>query len=167
MPVVVLMGVAGVGKTALAEAFAARTGWPLQEGDALHPPENVAKMSRGVPLTDADRWPWLDRVAAWIDTRLADGGNGVITCSALKRAYRDRIIGDRTGVRLAYLHGDAALIGQRITARMGHFMPASLLDSQMATLEPPGPDECPIDLDVAASADELAGKMMRELSLAA
>ena len=145
--ILIVMGVAGSGKTTLAEALAARLHWPLQEGDALHPPENVAKMAGGTPLTDDDRWPWLDRIAAWIDARLAAGGDGIVTCSALKRAYRDRLVGARRGVRLVYLNGGRDLIGARLGARRGHFMPPSLLDSQLATLEPPGPDEHPIVVD--------------------
>jgi carbohydrate kinase (thermoresistant glucokinase family) len=161
--VLVLMGVSGCGKTVVAERLVARLGWPFQEGDALHPPANVAKMHAGTPLTDDDRWPWLDAVAAWIDSRLAAGGNGIVTCSALKRAYRDRIIGARAGVRLVYLRGDRDLLAARIGARRGHFMPASLLDSQLATLEPPGADEHPIVVDVAAMLDDLGDQIIAAL----
>jgi carbohydrate kinase (thermoresistant glucokinase family) len=154
--VLILMGVSGTGKTAVAEALVARLHWTFQEGDEMHPPENVAKMHDGTPLTDADRWPWLDRIAAWIDARLTAGENGIVTCSALKRAYRDRLIGARQGVRLVYLHGSRELLAARLAARKGHFFPAKLLDSQLATLEPPGADEDAISLDVAASPDELA-----------
>ena len=162
--VLVLMGVSGCGKTAVAQALVARLGWPLQEGDRLHPPENVEKMRRGTPLTDADRWPWLDRVAGWIDARLAAGENGIITCSALRRAYRDRIIGARAGVRLVFLHGDRALLAARVAARKHEYMPASLLDSQLATLEPPGADERPIALDVTPPPEALAGAVIAALS---
>ena len=158
--VLVLMGVSGSGKTSVAEALAARLGWAFQEGDALHPPANVEKMRGGTPLTDADRWPWLDRVAAWIDARLAAGESGIITCSALKRAYRASIIGTRAGVRLVFLHGERALLAARIGARHHEYMPASLLDSQLGTLEPPGPDERPISLDVTPSAAALAGAII-------
>ena len=162
--VLVVMGVSGSGKTVVAEAMAARLHWAFQEGDALHPAANVAKMHAGTPLTDADRWPWLDIVAAWIDARLAAGENGIVTCSALKRAYRDRIVGQRAGVRLVYLYGSHELLSARIAARQGHFMPASLLDSQLATLEPPGADECPIALDVAATPDQLADRVVAALA---
>jgi gluconokinase len=162
--VVVVMGVAGCGKTSVAEAMVARLGWPYQEGDALHPPANVEKMHGGTPLTDDDRWPWLDRVAAWIDARLAGGENGVITCSALKRAYRERIIGARAGVRLIYLHGSRELLASRIGARQHHFMPAGLLDSQLATLEAPGADENPIALDVTPTPDVLAEQAIAALA---
>jgi carbohydrate kinase (thermoresistant glucokinase family) len=164
--VLVIMGVSGCGKTAVALALAARLGWAFQEGDALHPPANVEKMRSGTPLTDADRWPWLDRVAAWIDARRAAGWTGIITCSALKRAYRDRIIGSRANVRLIYLHGDRALLAARVAARHHEYMPASLLDSQLATLEPPGPAENPISLDVTPPPEVLADEAIAALGLA-
>src|SRR4051794_3541044 len=140
------MGVSGSGKTTVGAALAHFLGWQFQEGDALHPPENVAKMRAGIPLDDEDRAPWLRAVAARIDEWRERGEAGGITCSALKRRYRDVIIGDRsggdsTGGRLGYLRAPPALIAQRLGARPGHFMPASLLASQLATLEPPGPDE--------------------------
>jgi carbohydrate kinase (thermoresistant glucokinase family) len=162
--VLVIMGVAGCGKTAVAEALAARLGWAFQEGDALHPPANVEKMHGGTPLTDADRWPWLDRIAAWIDARRAAGESAIVTCSALKRAYRERIIGARAEVRLVFLHGERALLAERIGARRDHFMPASLLDSQLATLEPPEADERPISLDVTPSPDALADAVLAALA---
>ena len=161
--VLVLMGVSGCGKSAVAQALVARLHWPFQEGDALHPPANVEKMRSGVPLTDDDRWPWLDRVAAWVDARLAAGESGVITCSALKRAYRARVIGARRGARLVYLHGERALLAARVAARHHEYMPASLLDSQLATLEPPGPDENPISLDVTPPPEALAEAVIAAL----
>jgi len=147
-PVLVLMGVSGSGKSTLAKPLAARLGWPFQEGDALHPAANIAKMKSGVPLTDADRWPWLAAIGAWIDGQAAKGEPGIVTCSALKRAYRDRLREGRPFVRIVYLRGSRALIGARVAARTGHFMPPSLLDSQFADLQPPGPDEDPIVVDV-------------------
>ena len=157
------MGVAGSGKTTIARALAERLGWHYQEGDALHPQANVAKMSAGTPLTDADRWPWLHAIAAVIDTWRAEGTNGIVTCSALKRAYRDILIGPRPDVRLVFLAGDKPLIAARMAARTGHFMPPALLDSQLATLEPPGPDENPlvvdIDRDPVAIVDALAAEI--------
>jgi carbohydrate kinase (thermoresistant glucokinase family) len=158
--VAVVMGVAGAGKTTVGERLAKRLDWEFMEGDRLHPPENVAKMQSGQPLTDADRAPWLAGIAAAIDAWHGRGVRGVITCSALKRAYRRRIIGDRTGVRLVYLDGPRALIAARLGARRGHFMPVSLLDSQFAALEPPGPDEdpitVPIDQPVERIVDDIA-----------
>jgi carbohydrate kinase (thermoresistant glucokinase family) len=147
--VVVMMGVSGSGKTTLGEALAQRLDWRFQEGDDLHPAANIEKMKSGRPLTDADRAPWLARVAAWIDGQLAAGRSGVITCSALKRAYRDRIVGDRPSVRLVYLQGERDLLRRRIEARKGHFMPPGLLDSQFADLEPPAPEERAIVIEVA------------------
>jgi len=143
------MGVAGSGKTTIARALAERLGWRFQEGDALHPPANVAKMSAGTPLTDDDRWPWLHAIAAVIDTWRTEGTNGIVTCSALKRAYRNILVGNRPDVRLVHLAGDKPLIAARMAARKGHFMPTALLDSQFATLEPPGGDESPIIVDIA------------------
>lgn len=146
-PVLVVMGVAGCGKSTLAAQLAQRLGWPLQEGDALHPQANVDKMAAGQPLDDADRWPWLHLVAAWIDACRAADEPGIITCSALKRAYRDLL--RREGVRFVHLTGSRDLLAQRMQVRSGHFMPPSLLDSQLATLEAPGADEAAITIDIA------------------
>ena len=156
MTVLVLMGVSGCGKTTVARLIAAERGWPFQEGDALHPPANVAKMSAGHPLTDEDRWPWLHAIAAVIDGWTAAGQSCLVTCSALKRAYRDILIGPRQGVRLVYLRGEKSLIAERMAKRRGHFMPPALLDSQFATLEEPGADEHPITLDIRKTPEELA-----------
>jgi gluconokinase len=161
--VAVVMGVSGSGKTTVAVLLAAALGWQFQEGDALHPPENVAKMSRGEPLTDEDRWPWLALIAGRIDGWLAAGQSGVVTCSALKRAYRRVIVGDRPRVRLVYLQGDRALIHARMAARHEHFMPLGLLDSQFATLEEPGPDERPIVVPVGGTPAEIVAETVRRL----
>lgn len=162
--VVVIMGVSGAGKTAVAERLAERLGWKFVEGDALHPPENVAKMTRGEPLTDADRAPWLAAIAEAIDGWRRRRERGVITCSALKRIYRRQIIGDRSDVRLVYLQGTRELITRRLAARRGHFMPPTLLDSQFATLEPPGPDERPImvaiDRPLSEIIDRISGVLL-------
>ena len=149
--VLVVMGVSGSGKSTIARPVAERLGWPFQEGDDLHPEANIAKMHAGHPLTDADRWPWLDAVRAWIDAQAGAGRSGVITCSALKRAYRDRLRDGQPAVRFVYLKGDEALIRQRVDARQGHFMPPELLDSQFQTLEAPTPDENPIVIDIRQS----------------
>ena len=153
--ILVVMGVAGSGKTTVARTLAERLGWRFQEGDALHPPANVAKMSAGTPLTDEDRWPWLHAIAAVIDTWRAEGASGIVTCSALKRAYRDILIGPREDVRLVHLAGEKAVIAARMAARKGHFMPTALLDSQFATLEPPGTDENPILVDIGPEAEAI------------
>jgi gluconokinase len=161
--IVVLMGVSGSGKTTVAALLAAALGWQFQEGDDLHPPANVEKMHGGTPLTDADRLPWLQRIAAEIDAWRAAGQSGVVTCSALKRSYRDIIIGDRPEVRLVYLRGSFDLIRRRLAARHEHFMPVALLESQFATLEEPVADEHPIILDVGGKPGEIAFRIIREL----
>lgn len=161
--IVLIMGVAGSGKTTIARALAERLGWRYQEGDALHPQANVARMSAGTPLTDADRWPWLHAIAAVIDTWRAEGQNGIVTCSALKRAYRDILIGPRADVRLVFLAGDKPLIAARMAARTGHFMPPALLDSQLATLEPPGPDENPIVADISLGPDAIVSTLVAQI----
>lgn len=163
MTVLVVMGVSGVGKTTVGVGLADAMGWVYQEGDALHPPANVAKMAGGTPLTDEDRWPWLRTIAGVIDQWRAAGKSGVVTCSALKRAYRDILIGGRRDVRLVYLEGDKALIAERMAARKGHFMPPGLLDSQLATLEPPRADENPITVSVAGTPDEIVRRVLERL----
>lgn len=160
---VVVMGVSGSGKTTVGKLLAERLDWQYQEGDALHPPENVAKMSAGTPLTDADRTPWLHRIAARIDGWRSHGESGVITCSALKRAYRDIIVGDRPDVGLVHLKGSRELIGRRMAARKGHFMPTALLDNQFATLQEPTPEERAIVVDVDGAPDEIVDEILRRL----
>lgn len=163
--VIVVMGVASSGKTSLGERLAERLGWSFRDADSFHPPENVAKMSSGTPLTDEDRKPWLAAIAAWIDDLRTNGGNGIVTCSALKRAYREVIVGDRPDVTLVYLRGSRELIGQRMAARQHHFMPPALLDSQFATLEEPGADEKPLVVPVEASKEAIVAQVVRELRL--
>jgi carbohydrate kinase (thermoresistant glucokinase family) len=133
------MGVSGCGKSTLAQALADALGLHMVDGDDLHPSANVLKMRQGTPLRDEDRWPWLARIGQTLAQAPAPGM--VLACSALKRAYRDRIRTEAGGVRFVFLHGDEALLRARLQARQGHYMPASLLDSQLATLEPPGADE--------------------------
>ena len=144
--ILVLMGVSGSGKTTVGAMLAGRLRWRFAEADEFHSPANVAKMRAGTPLTDADRLPWLRAIAAQIDQWRSAGVHGVVTCSALKRAYRDILIGDRPDVRLVHLKGEHTLIADRMAARQGHFMPASLLDSQFATLEDPAPEENAISI---------------------
>ena len=166
-PILVIMGVSGTGKSTVARELAARLGWSFEEGDMLHPEANVAKMHAGIPLTDADRQPWLERVAAWIDAQRAKKQPGVITCSALKRAYRQIIIGDRPEVRLIYLRGGRGLIAEHLAGRRGHFMPASLLQSQFDTLEEPDPGEEPLTIDLGLPAGRLAEEIIRALGASA
>lgn len=158
--VVAIMGVSGSGKTTIGRALADHLGWPYQEGDALHPQSNIEKMSRGIPLEDEDRWPWLHRVAAWIDGQLAAGEPGIVTCSMLKKSYRRVVIGDRPAVKLLYLRGDKNVIAERMAQRKGHFMPPGLLDSQFAALEEPGPDEHPLILQVHGSVEDTVGRSL-------
>jgi gluconokinase len=156
----VVMGVASCGKTTLGEALTAKLGVPFVEGDKLHSPESVAKMSKGIALTDEDRWPWLSRVGE----ALAGSSGAIASCSALKKVYRDRII-QTAGRPVAFLllHGDRALLQKRIAKRKGHFMPASLLDSQLATLEIPGADENALVIDIALSVDAQVAKAVHFL----
>ena len=161
--VLVIMGVAGSGKTTVAGLLAERLGWDRQEGDALHPAANVAKMASGQPLTDDDRWPWLDRVAAWIDDHRAQGRPGVITCSALKHEYRDRLA--RPGVVFVHLAGGRATIADRLDQRVGHYMPPSLLNSQFETLEPLGEDEAGIVVDATLAPEAEVDQVVMRLGL--
>ncbi len=154
---VVVMGVSGSGKSTVAEALALRLGARYVDADALHPPANVAKMVAGIPLDDDDRRPWLDAVGAV----LAEGGV-VVACSALKRAYRDRLRAASPDLVLVHLRGDPALLAARMRGR-NHFMPVTLLESQLATLEPPTADEHPIVLDIARTPDELVALAAAEL----
>jgi gluconokinase len=148
--IVVVMGVSGSGKSTVGAALAAALGWPMLDADDLHPPENVAKMAAGIPLTDEDRWPWLDRVVAELRRLTASSGHAVLACSALRQAYRDRLAqaGD---VRFVHLRGAPATIAARLAQRRHRYMPATLLDSQFATLEPPADA---IDIDIEAGVDD-------------
>jgi carbohydrate kinase (thermoresistant glucokinase family) len=149
----VVMGVSGSGKTTLGEKLAARLGWPFKEGDELHPPANVAKMKSGHPLNDEDRAPWLAAIGRWIDDWAAQNSPGVITCSALKRAYRDEIDRGRPQVRFVFLDLDEATIAERLKHRSGHFWPPELLHSQFETLQRPTADEPVIHIDGRAGLD--------------
>ena len=158
---VVLMGVSGCGKSSVGAALSARLSVPYVDGDDLHPAENVAKMARGEPLTDADRWPWLDRVAGV----LADRAPVIVGCSALKRGYRDRIRAGAGGpVRFVLLAGSRDLIAGRMAQRTGHYMPLSLLDSQFAALEAPSADEAAVTVDIAAPLPALVGAIAAGLA---
>jgi gluconokinase len=164
MTVVVVMGVSGCGKTTIAQGVADRLGWQMLEGDKLHPQANIAKMKAGTPLTDDDRWPWLHAIADAIDKWRGGGVSGVVACSALKRAYRDILIGARTDVVLVYLQGSHDLIASRMAARHGHFMPTGLLDSQFATLEEPGEAERPIVVSIVPPPDAIVETVLEKLS---
>ena len=163
--VLVVMGVSGSGKSTVAGMLAGRLGWDLEEGDDLHPASNIAKMAAGQPLTDEDRWPWLDRIAAWIQLHTASGTPGIITCSALRRVYRDRLAGP--GVAFVHLDGWRDAIASRLSTRIDHFMPQSLLGSQFATLEPLEDDEDGIVVELSRSPKEEVREIMRRLRLEA
>ena len=162
--VVVVMGVSGSGKTTVAERLAAQFGWMFQEGDALHPPANVAKMAAGQPLDYAARAPWLAIIAQWVEARLLAGQNGIVTCSALKRRYREQIGNGKPGVQFVYLHGNRATLEDHVRSRHHEYMPATLLDSQLETLEEPGPDEHVITVDVAATVEETVSTVAARLA---
>lgn len=159
------MGVSGAGKSTVGEALARRLGWAFVDGDSLHPPVNVTKMHAGRALDDEDRKPWLAVIAAQIDAWLGHGKPGVIACSALKRRYRSAIIGDRRAVRLIYLEGSQTLIAHRLAQRRGHFMPATLLDSQLAALEPPTPEENAIVASIDNPVEAIVEHIVTTLSL--
>lgn len=158
-----VMGVAGTGKTTVATALAARLDWTFAEGDAFHPEANVAKMAAGVPLTDEDRWPWLDQIVAWTTQQDAAGHDTVIACSALRRSYRDRLRAAPGATVFVHLVGDPELLARRMGARKGHFMPPSLLPSQLATLEPLGPDEPGVQVDVDADVPTIVARAVAAL----
>lgn len=161
--VLVMMGVSGSGKSTVAALLAGRLGWPFADGDDFHTPEHIARMRAGHPLDDAARAPWLARIGAWIDARLAAGESGLIACSALRRAYRDALVRGRESVRIVYLEGGRALIAERLGRRRGHFMPARLLDSQFAALEPPGPEERPITVGIEEGPEAIAATIASRL----
>lgn len=170
-PAVLVMGVAGAGKSTVGGRLAADLGWAFVDGDDLHSAANVAKMAAGVPLTDADRAPWLAAIGDRVDGWAASGTPGVVASSALKRAYRDGLRAGRPQVELVYLGGERDILAARLAQRTGHFMPPGLLDSQLATLEAPAADERPIAVDISLPlerqvADVIAALRARGVSLA-
>lgn len=162
---VVVMGVSGCGKTTVGERLAAALDWPFLEGDELHPASNVEKMSAGVPLTDADRWPWLQAIADWIAAEEREGRSTVAACSSLKRSYRDLLRTGAPRVRFVHLHGPQPVLAERLAARKGHFFPPGLLASQYAALEPLAPDEDGLIVDVALDPDAQVASALRGLGL--
>lgn len=160
--VIVVMGVAGTGKSTVGRLLADALALPYAEGDAFHPAANVAKMSAGTPLDDGDRRPWLDAIGDWMRNRAGHGG-GVVAASALKRAYRDRLRATAPGTVFVHLTGERALIEERMAARKGHFMPTTLLDSQFATLEPLQADEPGVLVDVSGTPAEITERALAAL----
>lgn len=161
---VVVMGLSGCGKSTVAEGISTAMGLPFAEADRFHPAGNVAKMSAGIPLTDADRWPWLSDLSAWMAAQAAEGRSTVMACSALRRAYRDVLRSGPPAVQFVHLDGPVELIAARMSARADHFMPASLLASQMATLEPLEADEDGVVLDLRHDPDTLVEEAVAWLS---
>jgi gluconokinase len=159
------MGVSGVGKSTIARRIAGALGWPFAEGDDFHPEANRQKMAAGIPLTDEDRWPWLRSIGAWMDERLAAGESAVVTCSALKRCYRDLLCEGRPTVRFCELDAPPDLIADRLVHRTGHYLPPALLPSQLAALEPLAEDEPGVHVSVAGQPDEIVQHALAALGL--
>jgi gluconokinase len=164
--VVILMGVSGCGKSTIGAMLASTLQWQFEDADWFHPASNIEKMHSGISLTDEDRRPWLNAIAAWIDQTRRAGDHGVIACSALKRRYRQVLIGHRADVRLVYLKGDEILIARRISTRHEHFMPQSLLDSQFEALEEPSPDENAITVSIEPQPREIVARILSALGMA-
>ena len=164
--VLIVMGVSGSGKTTVAAMLARQLGWTFEDGDWFHPPANVEKMKAGTPLTDKDRWPWLEAIADWIEATREAGHHGVLACSALRREYRAVLVGGHPDVvRIVFLDGDQKLIGARMALRQGHFMPAELLESQFKALEPPGPEENPITVPIDKHPREVVDAILKALEV--
>jgi len=163
--VIIVMGVSGSGKTTVGEGISSIMGWAFAEGDEFHPQANVDKMASGQPLTDEDRWPWLRLIGDWISEKVAAGESAVVACSALRRAYRDLLREGRPEVRFCHVSADAGLIKVRMEQRKGHYMPASLLPSQLATLEPLEPDEPGVVVSNVGTPEEVLARVMRALHL--
>jgi gluconokinase len=164
--VILLMGVAGSGKSTAGRSLSKRLGWPFRDADSFHPLANIEKMSRGQPLTDADRWPWLDAIASWIDEQRHRGAPGIVSCSALRRVYRDRLLGGRPEVGLVFLQGDFATIADRMQRRKGHFMPPALLSSQFETLEIPTGEEGALVVPVVMAPRKVVERIITVFRLA-
>jgi gluconokinase len=158
------MGVSGSGKTTVGQTLADRTGWPFLDADEMHSAEAVERMAAGIPLTDADRWPWLGRVAAWIEERRAAGEPGVVACSALKRVYRDRLREADPHLRVVYLRAERAQIAERLSHRTGHFFPPILAWAQFDDLDEPGPDEAPIIVPMGRTPGDEVGAILEALA---
>ena len=139
--IVIIAGVSGSGKTTVGAMLAGRLGWPFADADDFHPAANIEKMRAGIPLTDTDRWPWLRAIGGWMDEHIARGESAVVSCSALRRSYRDLLLAGRPEARMVFLATDSQVLTRRLAARVGHFFPQQLLASQLAALEPPAPDE--------------------------
>ena len=164
-PIIVITGVAGSGKTTVGALLAGRLGWVYAEADDFHSKANVDKMAAGHPLTDKDRWPWIEAIGRWADERVVAGEPGVVSCSGLKRAYRDLLRRGRAQLRIVFLDGDRELIARRLAARHGHFMRVQMLDSQFADLERPAPDEDVLVASIGGTPEQIVDAIVRELDL--
>jgi gluconokinase len=162
---VVVMGISGSGKTTIATQLAQRLGWIYAEADEFHPAENIAKMTSGTPLTDEDRWPWLESMKNWMTAEAQSGRSTVVTCSALRRSYRDVLTHAQGRVRFVHLLGDTDLILERMKTRSGHFMPESLLPSQISTLEPLEADEQGVRIENTGTPDQVTDDVIDQLDL--
>jgi gluconokinase len=162
---VIVMGVSGVGKSTVAKGLSTVLGWTYAEGDAFHSAANVARMASGEPLTDDDRWPWLRAIGAWLDEQIEAGSPSVVTCSALRRAYRDLLREGRPEVSFLHLGAGEDLVADRMSHRVDHYMPVSLLHSQYDTLEPLQPDEPGVSIPVDGTASEVLRRALAALGL--
>ena len=163
--IVIVAGVAGSGKSTVGTIVATRLGWTYEDSDLLHSTADIAKMMSGVPLTDDDRWPWLNTVATWMDQQIAAGKSGIMACSALKRSYRDYLRRDRPDVKIVLIDVDQATLTARLAGRHGHFFPRKLLQSQLADLEMPAPDEHVLVVPATGTPAQMAGKIIGDLDL--
>ena len=163
----VIMGVSGSGKTTISTLLSEHLGWTAAEADQFHPETNIAKMSAGTPLTDEDRWPWLESIRSWMDTQAASGQSTIVTCSALKRSYRDMLSAASGEVHFVHLNGETDVLLERMKARSGHFMPASLLPSQIDTLEPLAADEKGFVVDILREPADIVTDILTRLDLPA
>jgi gluconokinase len=161
--IIVVMGVSGSGKTTVGAMLAGRLHWVYAEADDFHPLANIEKMAAGYPLNDEDRRPWLAAIGAWMDKQIGAGQPGVVTCSALKRTYRDQLRAGRPEVRLVYLRGSRELIAARLASRHGHFFHAEMLDSQFRDLEEPTPDEDVLVVPIAESPEEIVEQILAQI----
>ena len=160
--IIILMGVSGAGKTTVGKLLALDLGWTFYEGDDLHPRSNVVKMAQGIPLTDEDRWPWLDRIRLLIDNLVSRGESSVIASSALKQAYRDQLVGDEDDVKLVYLKGEFQLISERLEGRQDHFMKSGLLESQFSAMEEP---DGAVTMDITTAPEDIVVAVKQALGL--
>jgi gluconokinase len=165
--IIVVMGVSGSGKSTIGGLLAGELHWPYAEADDFHPRANIEKMAAGHPLSDEDRLPWLAAIRAWIDKQIEAGRSGVVSCSALRRRYRDELRAGRPAIRVVYLRGDRDLIAARLAARHGHFFHSEMLDSQLAALEEPTPDEHVLVVSIADPPQQIVRQILDAVTPAA